>query len=207
VGRLSGYGLTTRAFLKAARKNPPLFYQKPERIAGNIRGVVELLSHHGITMEDYVRTALRYPSLFSRRPEAVAANLRGLVEHFEGDGLYTEDYLRAAIKAPQLFAQSPRTLIRHAEAIIRLAEIGVFRPPRSGAKRSASRRSLRERVLAFLLSNPCCLCMSDQNIALRETYQRITNCPPNGRVLLKPRHIVEQEIERHSARPVVHPES
>jgi hypothetical protein len=44
--------------------------------------------------------------------------------------------------------------------------------------------------------------MSDQNIALRETYQRITNCPPNGRVLLTARHVIEREIERHSARPV-----
>ena len=198
TARFAANGLTTQAYLNAALRHPPLFYQKPERVGGNIAGVVNLLGSYGLTTEAYLRSALRYPTLFSRQPESVVANLESFVRHFAADGLSTTEYVRAALIGPQLFAQSPRTLIRHAEAIIRLAEIGVFSPPRIRMKEPGQPITLREAVVTFLMSNSGCLCMSDANIALREVYQRVTNCPPNARVLLMPRYVVERELACHS---------
>ncbi len=110
--------LTPEDYLTAACKRPQLFYQKPERIAGNITGVVEKFKGQGLTLEAYLAAARKQPALFYQKPERIIGNITGVVEKFKNQGLTLEAYLAVACKKPQLFCQKPETIAGNITAVV-----------------------------------------------------------------------------------------
>jgi hypothetical protein len=110
VDRFAAEGLNTSDYLHAALKQPSLFCQSPDTIAGNITGVVDRFAAVGLNTSDYLQAALEQPSLFAQSPDTIAANITGVADRFAADGLNTSDYLQAALKQPALFTQSPDTI-------------------------------------------------------------------------------------------------
>jgi hypothetical protein len=111
--------LTLEDYLRAAVKQPPLFYLSPNTIIANVEGVARHFHDHGLTISHYLRTAVKQPQLFYQSPKTIIANIEGVTRHFHDHGLTVEDYLRAAVRHPPLFARSPKTIIANIEGIAR----------------------------------------------------------------------------------------
>jgi hypothetical protein len=58
--RFADEGLSTKDYLKAALKQPKLFGQSPETIAGNVRSVIARFADDGLTTRDYLKAALKH---------------------------------------------------------------------------------------------------------------------------------------------------
>jgi hypothetical protein len=85
VERFASDGLNTRDYLKAALKQPSLFYQSPATIAANIAGVVERFASDGLTMRDYLNVAVQQPTLFYQAPRTVIGHVNMIIElHRQG---------------------------------------------------------------------------------------------------------------------------
>jgi len=197
-------GLTQKDYVQAVVKQPSLFRMPSATVQANIAGVVERFRKHGLTFRDYVRAAVKQPSLFCMSPATVQANLEGVVEHFGKDGLTLGDYLSAAVKQPALFSMAPATIIRHVTAIAGLRRLGLvhFR-----GQEDAPPEQLLKPLFDFLVTNPRCFCYSDQNIALRAKFSRLTGTYPRGATLLTwSRSRVEKELEiaRGTSIPLSH---
>jgi hypothetical protein len=118
VGRFARDGLTQAAYLKAAVRQPALFYQAPATIIGNVEGVVERFAADGLTRPAYLRTALRLPPLFSCTPATIIGNVERLAECFRPHGLTAAAYLRAALKCPALLSCTPDTVRGNVEGVV-----------------------------------------------------------------------------------------
>lgn len=201
VSTFQDSGMTVGSYLAASLKQPQLFQQVPDTIIGNIMGVVNHFANDGLTRQAYVKAAIKQPSLFGHPAASVIANVTEVVRRYEGDGLTTRTYLDAALRQPSLFASSPLTISRHIDAVLDLADRGIFTPPSTGRKdRQATednREPVRAAALEFLLRNPAILSLADDNIGLREAHQRLINGPTDYRLFNTPRHAVERDLMQH----------
>ena len=190
-------GLTMDDYLKTIPRQPANIGQSPESLADNIIGVVERFEADGLTMSNYLKAALKQPSLFATRPETVAAHITGVVERFEADGMTTRAYLKAALQHPALFTQKAETVARHIDAVMDFAERGIFRPPaprRNGRRVERSQESMRANAIDFLLKQPALMSLADDNYALREVHQRMTDGPTGPQFLQRARYSVEHGL-------------
>ena len=112
-----------RTYLRAALRQPPLFYLPAATAAANIESVVQRFRPHGLTHAHHLGAALKHPRLFCQRPATVIANIEAVTDHFRPHGLTLATYLRCAGRRPQLFCQRPATVIANIEAVT-----GHFRP-------------------------------------------------------------------------------
>ena len=112
-------GLSTRAYLQSAIKQPQLFYQKPETLIVNIEGVVKHFAADGLMTRDYLQAAVEQPSLFCQKADTLIDNIGEVVRHFATEGLTTHHFVHAAVKQPQLFHQRPATLIGNIEDVVK----------------------------------------------------------------------------------------
>jgi hypothetical protein len=113
VEHFSPHHLTLQNYLKAAVKQPPLFYQAPATIIANIEGVAA--HFRDLTISDYIQAAVKQPSLFYQSRATIIANIEGVAAHFHD--LTTSDYIQAAVKQPSLFYQSPASIIANIEGV------------------------------------------------------------------------------------------
>jgi hypothetical protein len=135
--------------------------------------------------------------LFTLSPSTAESNIRAVVERFRNDGMTLPGYLDAAVRIPPLFAMSPETVAGHIDAIMDLAQRRIFVPPTRENGQGHTRNRLRSSVINFLMSNPRLLVLADDNFALREVHQVLTNGPTDRKVLETPRHAVESDLMRH----------
>ncbi|MAT50216.1 MAG: hypothetical protein CMK32_03410 [Porticoccaceae bacterium] len=190
-------GLDTSDYLKAALKTQ-LFTYPSDFVASNIKGVVAHFASDGLDTHDYLKAALRLPPLFYSSPETVISNITQVVDRFAADGLTTREYLKSAVRQPSLFAMSPDTISRHIEAAMQLAEDGLFMPPKPRKIRTGpTKNPERALVIESLLKDPYLMCLADDNYALREVHQRMTEGPKDSRFLSRPRHRLEKELMAH----------
>ena len=162
-------GLTGKAFLKAALKDPDLLFANPKTIRDNVDGVIKLLGEEGLTSTEYVNAALHQPQLFGQLPETINANVRGVYENFKEDGLTLSAYLhRAALKQPSLFSMDPETVTKHMNVALGIYKRGKIQ---FGDKfyDPEAERPLKP-MLDYLLANPVLLKSSSENFMLREMY-------------------------------------
>ena len=117
VEHFTGAGLTLPVYLRAALRQPSLFYQSPATIIGNVEGVAKHFKPHGLALPAYLRAIRRQPQLFYQSPTTITSNIEGIVNHFAGHGLTLPAYLRAALRQPSLFYQAPATVIAKIEAV------------------------------------------------------------------------------------------
>jgi hypothetical protein len=168
-------GLEVKDYLKAALKQPQLFYQLPETIVSNIMGVVNhpVFKDCGLEVKDYLKAALKQPPLFYQSPKTIVSNIMGVVNHpaFKDCGLEVKDYLKAALKQPPLFCQSPETIAEHFYLIKRLHDKGVL--------------STQLNVLDISLNTPILLCLSNDNFHLRYIFARYANIDNQKSTYLK----------------------
>lgn len=193
-------GLTTQDYLKAALKQPSLFIQTPWTLSENITGLVQRFAPEGLTDRDYLQAALKLPSLFTLSPSRAEDNIRDVAAHFRDDGMTSRGYLTAALSMPSLFALTPATVTQHINAVMSLAERGIFNPPkpRGGQERTGfSHTPARSNVIDFLLRNPRVLTFADDNIGVREVHQVLTGGATNYKFIQTSRTTVEQELMRH----------
>src|SRR5579875_1285445 len=119
VEHFTGAGLTLPVYLRAALRQPSLFYQSPATIIGNVEGVAKHFKPHGLALPAYLRAIRRQPQLFYQSPTTITSNIEGIVNHFAGHGLTLPAYLRAALRQPSLFTLLPTTVIAN---IVTVAE-------------------------------------------------------------------------------------
>jgi hypothetical protein len=190
-------GLTRADYLHAALRRVTLFFQNPETLIANIEGVTNHFQAHGLTRTDYLRCALEQPQLFYQKPRTLISNIDRVVKHFKDDGLTCEDYLRAAVQQPSLFYRKPVTIIHHVDLITDLYRKGFLRfndfahlPQTDAAP-----------VIEYMLHNSPLFLMSEDNIALREQYARITDPVPSKKILMRSsRRRIEQELAQALAK-------
>jgi hypothetical protein len=186
------HGLTVPAYLRAAIRNPRLFSQAPTTIQANIETVASHFTAHGLGLNAYLQAALRQPQLFSQSPATIRSNIENVAAHFADGGLSLGDYLAAALRQPQLFARAPTSMIRHIGCVIDMQAQGLVTFPGQGNAPAAQRLYP---LFAYLVRNPLCMTLSDDNYALRMTYAQITGRRPSGTVLLRrTRHGIEQDL-------------
>jgi hypothetical protein len=190
-------GLTRDDYLRAAARRITLFFQKPETLIANIEGVTNHFQAHGLTRADYLRCALAQPQLFYQKPRTLISNIERVVKHFKDDGLTCRDYLRAAVQQPSLFYRKPRTIIHHVDLITDLYRKGFLRfndfahlPQTDAAP-----------VIEYMLHNAPLFLMSEDNIALREQYARVTDPVPSKKILMmSSRRRIERELAQALAK-------
>jgi hypothetical protein len=110
-------GLTKKAYLQAAVKQPPLFAMNPVTVIGNIERVADYFASDGLTRKAYLQAAVKQPSLFYQKAETIIGNIERVAEHFSADDLTRKAYIQAAIKQPPLFAMNSRTIIGNIERV------------------------------------------------------------------------------------------
>lgn len=181
VSHFAADGLTREAYLRAAVRSVPLFFQRPETLIGHIERVVARFRPDGLTRARYLRAAVMQPHLFHRRPETLIGNVERVVRHLRRDGLTRGRYLQAAVRQPSLFYFRPRTIIRHVGLITGLYRDGWLNLPASPDPPPTDTGG----VLAFMLHHPTLFAMAEDNIALRERYARAAARPLSARVLMR----------------------
>ena len=75
-------GLTLPNYLRAAQRQPSLFYQSSATIIGHVEEVMQHLCPHGLTLSAYLKAAVRQPPLFTQASSTLLANLEGVVTRF-----------------------------------------------------------------------------------------------------------------------------
>ncbi|MBX6314769.1 MAG: hypothetical protein IRY99_17910 [Isosphaeraceae bacterium] len=111
-------GLTAQDYLTAVIRRPDILNVKPEAIARNIQGVVDLFAADGLTADVYLKAAIKQPSLFIQTPWTLSGNITGLVQRFADEGLTDRAYLQAALKNPSLFTLSPETVEHNIRSVV-----------------------------------------------------------------------------------------
>jgi hypothetical protein len=95
AGHFRGDGLTRGAYLRAALKQPHLFYQKPETLIRNIERVVNHFHKDGFSREKCLSAAVSQPSLFYYAPETIILHINLIT------GLYRKGLLNLPESAMQ----------------------------------------------------------------------------------------------------------
>ena len=122
-------GVKKDQFVRAALKQPSLFYQSPKTLNSNVEGSTELM---GITKDQFVRAALKRPSLFTQSPATLNSNVEGSTELM---GITKDQFVPAALKHAPLFTQSPATLNSNVEGSAELMGITKDQFVRAALKR------------------------------------------------------------------------
>ena len=135
-------GCDITAFVKAALKNPSLFYQSPETLNGNVEQSATLF---GIEKPVFVKAALKNPSLFCQSPETLLRNFRLIKKASDQGYIKTEgDILDDALKKPTSFCYAPaNSYLRMIEARIsnKQMKLSTF-----FAGRGRSKKAVEERI-------------------------------------------------------------
>ena len=98
-------GMKKEDFVKAALKQPTLFYQSPDTINANIEGSAERL---GIKKEDFVKAGLKQPQLFCQSPDTILRNYKHVKAAAERGFIRTENLTEALLSFPTGLCYSPR---------------------------------------------------------------------------------------------------
>ena len=116
IANVANLGVSPKEWMKAALKQPSLFYQSPETINRNITESADLLGIED--KRDYIKAALRAPSLFYQSPETVNTNIEEATTRL---GFTKAQYLDIALRQPPLFYCSPVTVSENFKVVKILA--------------------------------------------------------------------------------------
>jgi hypothetical protein len=190
VSHFAPDGLTLEDFLRGAIRRPQILGMNPDTLIANIEAVCGHFREHGLTRQKYLRLGVKQPQLFYQKPETLISNVERVVERFRDDGLTAEKYLRALVRQSALFYRDPRTIIALIERIAGLFKEGlVDKPSLTGWPATDAAPALK-----FMLNNSMVFVMCEENIALRETYARVTGTRSARKVLRTYRWWIEREL-------------
>ena len=98
------FKIPEQEFVKAALKQPSLFYQKPETLKMNVKTSADLFK---ISEQEFVKAALRQSQLFYQKPETLKMNIKTSADLFK---IPEQEFVKAALRQSPLFFQKPETL-------------------------------------------------------------------------------------------------
>lgn len=165
ANNFSKYGLTGSDCCEMVIKYPYLLKMKPETLVNKLNSVSLILQEHGVAVEDWLKVAKNTPDILVKNTDLFVKKSEEMIPFLETFGIKSTEWVDAYLRFPRLLCKSTKTLKQNILSYVDMFEKDLFIFKNNP---DANKTYL----VRYLLASPQYICVSPDNVRLREQYSR-----------------------------------
>ena len=165
ISNFSGYGLTANDCCEMVIRYPYILKINPETLMEKVTGLSNMLEKEGVSINDLIKKAKHTPDILTKNTKLFAKKTQEMLPFLSQYGIQPSEWVDAYVRFPRLLCKSTELLQRNISKYVEMFSKKLFEFPK---KTDADNQYL----VRYLLSSPQYICVSHDNVVLREKYSR-----------------------------------
>ena len=165
ISNFSNYGLTAKDCCEMVIKYPYILKISPEKLVEKVRDVATMLENEGASIDDWIKAAKHTPDILTKNTKLFIKKTQEMVPFLSQYGIQPAEWVDAYVRFPRLLCKSTELLQCNINKYVEMFRENLF-------EFQQNPDANEQHLVRYLLASPQYICVSHDNVKLREKYSR-----------------------------------